>query len=51
MDHDGYKKECVESTAQFKGLNSEVVIVLCHGSERLGQLPVSLCLGPNWQYC
>jgi hypothetical protein len=32
VDHGGYKKECVGSTAQFQGQEAEVVIALCHGA-------------------
>jgi len=40
VDHNGYKKECVESTAGFDGQNAEVVIALCHGSKRGGHKTV-----------
>jgi hypothetical protein len=43
VDHNGYKKECVESTAGFVGQNAEVVIALCHGSERGGHKTANLC--------
>jgi len=43
VDHNGYKKECVESTAGFVGQNAEVVIALCHGSERGAHKTASLC--------
>ena len=32
VNHKGYLKECVASTAQFEGHRAEVVIALCHGA-------------------
>ncbi len=43
VNYDGYLKVCVEIAEQFKGQAAEVVIALCHGSERQGPLPAALC--------
>ena len=43
VNYAGYLKECVESAEQLKGQDAEVVIALCHGSERQLGLPASLC--------
>jgi hypothetical protein len=44
LEDDGtYKKECVSSTAEFIGEQAQVVIALCHGSERGAHKTASLC--------